>query len=97
MSLDKPIARTIDEPARIIGFAPLELSACALFYAVLSPVLKGVPFAPLISLTIALLLGSSILILNRTRPPAHGVFYLLQLLRPKVVSVMGFGIERGHS
>lgn len=90
MNLQKSIARSIDDPARILGFAPLELASCALFYALLSPVLKGVPFAPLISLVTSLALGTCLLFLNRTHPPAHGVLFILQMFRPKVVSVMAF-------
>ena len=95
MSLEKTIARTVDDQARILGFAPLELASCALFYSVLSPVLKGIPFAPLISLVTSLFLGSLILLLNRVYPPAHGILFIIQLFRPRAVSVMPFGLGGG--
>jgi hypothetical protein len=95
INLEKPIARSLDDQARILGFAPLELAACALFYSVLSPVLHGIPFAPLISLASAFSMGASVLFLNRTHPPAHGILFVLKLFRPNVTAVMPFGTPAG--
>jgi len=93
MSLVKPIARNLDEPTRIVGLSPMELASCAVFYAVLSPLLRGVPFSALISLVAAFGFAGCFLVLNRSFPPSHGVFFVLQLFRPKVASVMPFGLE----
>lgn len=93
MDLNRPIARTLDEPARIAGLAPLELASCAVFYAVLSPILRGVPFAALISLTASIGLAISMIVLNRTYPPSHGILLLLQWMRPAVTTVSDFGLE----
>jgi hypothetical protein len=94
MNLEKPIARSIDDSARIMGFSPIELASCALFYAIIDPVLKGIPFSPLIALVIALSLGSVLLFLNRNFPPAHGILFILHLFRERVVSVMPFCLEK---
>ena len=93
MSLVKTIARNLDEPARIVGLSPLELASCAVFYAVLSPLLRGIPFSGLLSLVAAFGFAGVFLILNRSFPPSHGVFFVLQLFRPKVNPVMAFGSE----
>ena len=93
MNLEKPIARSLDLPARIMGFSPIELASCALFYAIISPVLKGIPFSPLIALVSSLTLGSALLFLNRTFPPAHGILFILHLFRERVISVMPFGLD----
>lgn len=91
MSLQKPIARTLDEPARILGLTPLELASCAVFYAVVSSMLKGVPFGALLSLVIAGGVAATLVILNRTYPPHHGPLFLLSLVRPGVAPVMPIG------
>jgi hypothetical protein len=91
MELSRSIARNLDEPARILGLSPLELASCAVFYAILSIVLKGVPLATLLSFGIAATLGVTVLILNRTYPPHHGVFFIMHLLRSSITPVMAFG------
>lgn len=94
MDLNRPIARNLDEPARIVGLTPLELAACAVFYAILSPILRGVPLAALLSLLLSLGLAVTLLVLNRRYPPNHGAFLILSWLRPRVISVMPFGQHR---
>jgi len=93
MSLQQRIPRSLEEPARILGLTPIELAACALAYAIISPVLRGVPFSALLSLGLALGVGISLLILNRTKPPQHGLLYLLQWLRPRITLITPFGME----
>lgn len=93
-SLPRSIPRTFDDPVRILGLAPMELAACALTYALLSPALRGVPFATVLSLTLSLSVGLGLLILNRAFPPAHGIYYFLWILRPKIHLGMGFGPSR---
>ena len=93
MDLARPIARNLDDPARIMGLSPLELAGCALVYSILSPALRGVPFSALISLVLMGAMGCALVILNRTRPPYHGLYLVLQLFRPKVTSVMSFGLR----
>ena len=82
--LSYPVARSLDEAPRILGLSPTELAASALFYAVLSPVLRGVPFAALISLILTSALTLTLLALGRTYPPNHGLFWGLRLLRPGI-------------
>lgn len=96
MSLQQKIPRNLEEPARILGLTPMELAACALAYAIISPVLRGVPFSALLSLVIALSVGVSLLILNRTKPPQHGLLFILQLLRPRITLITPFGMEEKH-
>lgn len=93
VDLNRPIARNLDEPMRIVGLSPLELASCAVFYASLSPLLRGVPFSALLSLGLAGALGVTLLILNRTFPPMHGLYWLLQMVRPRVTPVMAFGSD----
>jgi hypothetical protein len=93
MPLVQPIPRNLEEPARILGLSPLELAACALTYAILSPLLRGVPFSAFVSLLLSLSLAAVIFTLNRTQAPFHGVFVLLKAFRPRMVPVMSFGKE----
>jgi hypothetical protein len=86
--MTKPIARNIDDPAKILGLAPLEIASLGVFYAILSSVLRGVPFAALLCLIAIGALAALILTLNRLSPPMHGVFLLLTILRPGVTPVM---------
>lgn len=88
VDLNRPISRNLDEPARIVGLSPLELASCAVFYSILSMVLKRVPFSALLSLVTAASLAAVILILNRTYPPYHGIFFIMHLFRPSVTPIM---------
>lgn len=85
--LSYSVARNLDEPPRILGLSPVELAASALFYAILSPVLRGVPFSALFSLGLSAALAATLLILGRTYPPNHGLFWGLRMLRPGVIWV----------
>ncbi|MGK5083417.1 hypothetical protein WDW37_08920 [Bdellovibrionota bacterium FG-1] len=85
--LSYPVARTLDEPPRILGLSPTELAASALFYAILSPVLRGVPYSALLSLVLSAGLTVTLLILGRTYPPNHGLFWGLRMVRPGVTWV----------
>jgi hypothetical protein len=91
--LSRPIPRTLDDPSRILGLSPLELAVSALSYAILSPILRDVPFGAALSLSISLSVGIGLLVLNRTYPPSHGLFLLLRLFRPQIRPAMGFGIN----
>jgi hypothetical protein len=93
MSLQQRIPRTLEEEAKIFGLSPVELASCALSYSVVNPILRGVPFAALLSLTISILVGITMMILNRTYPPKHGLLYVLQLFRPRVTMITSFGLE----
>lgn len=86
--MNKPIARNIDEPAKILGLAPLELASLGVIYAILSSVLRGVPFSALLALILIGVLAAVILTLNRISPPFHGLFLILQSVRPSVTPVM---------
>jgi hypothetical protein len=88
--MNKPIARNIDEGAKILGFAPLEIALLGVLYAILSSVLRGVPFSALLALGGIALLAGVILTLNRIYPPQHGIFFLLRLIRPPVTPVMRY-------
>ncbi len=90
MSVAKSIPRNLEDPARILGLTPMELASCALIYAAASALLRGVPFSALLSLGMGLGLAAILLILNRTRPPQHGVFWCLQKLRQPILPVMPF-------
>ena len=90
MPFAKPLPRNLEEPARILGLTPMELASCALIYAGAGSVLRGVPFSALLSLGVGLGLAVTLFILNRTKPPLHGVFWCLQKLRPPVLPVMPF-------
>ena len=92
--LSRPIPRTLDDPARILGLSPVELAVSALSYALLSPVLKGVPFSAPLSLGLSLGAGIGLLILNRTFPQSHGLFYCLKLFRPRIYLAAEFGLSR---
>jgi hypothetical protein len=96
MSLNQRIPRNLEDPARILGLSPVELAACALSYSFVSPLLRGVPFAALLSLTISLAVGLTMLVLNRTYPPNHGILKLLQIFRPRVTLITPFGLEEKH-
>ena len=91
MVLAKPVPRSLEEPARIFGLTPMELASCALTYAGASSLLRGVPFSALLSLGVGFGLAVTLLILNRTKPPFHGVFWCLQKLRQPVLPVMPLG------
>ncbi|GEM_PF-2796401 len=90
MELVSKIARNLDEPAKILGFTPIELAFTAILYAVLNMTLKGVPLASLLSFGFAASAAVAILILNRTYPQHHGLFFILQLIRPRVRWVSEF-------
>jgi hypothetical protein len=92
MSLVRPIARNLDESTRIVGLSPIELGSCAIFYSIFSPILKGVPLAPLISLAASGLLAITVMLFNRNFPPYHAFFLIFQWFRPSVVSVMQFDL-----
>ena len=91
MAFAKPVPRNLEEPARIFGLTPMELASCALTYAGVSSFLRGVPFSALLSLGAGSGLALTLIILNRTKPPFHGVFWCLQKLRQPVLPVMPFG------
>lgn len=91
MLIVKTVPRNLEEPARIFGLTPIELASCALTYAGASSLLRGVPFSALLSIGIGLGLAVTLLILNRTKPPLHGLFWCLKLLRHPVLPVMPFG------
>ncbi len=88
MSLLRNVPRNLEEPARIFGMTPVELAACALTYALTSSLLRGLPFSTLLSLGAGVGLAGTILILNRTRPPSHGLFAIMAMARPAVTPVM---------
>ena len=94
MNLNFPVARHLDDPPRILGLSPQELAASALFYALLSPVLRGVPFAALLSIGLTATLTVTLVILGRTFPPNHGLFSLLRGLRHPVVWIMPLKLEK---
>ena len=94
MAIVRPIPRNLEEPARIMGLTPIELAACALTYAGSSSLLRGLPFSALLSLAVGIGLAITLLILNRTKPPLHGLFWCLQKLRQPVLPVMPFGKEK---
>lgn len=96
MAINQKIPRNLEDPARILGLSPIELAAVALSYSFISPILRGVPFSALLSLGISSLAGITLLILNRTYPPNHGLFYLLQLFRPRVRLICAFGLKEKH-
>ncbi len=91
MAVVRPVPRNLEEPARILGLTPMELASCALTYAGASSLLRGVPFSALISFGVGLGLAVTLLVLNRTRPPHHGVLWCLQKLRRPVLPVMPEG------
>jgi hypothetical protein len=96
--LSRTIPRTLDDPTRILGLSPIELAACALSYALLSPTLRGVPFSALLSLGLSFTVGLTLLTLNRTYPPSHGLYYCLKLFRPGFHLAMSFGFnKKDHS
>ena len=86
--ITQSIPRSLDEPARIMGVTPVELTVCAVFYAVTSMILQGVPFGALLSLLIAAAAGATIFILNRSFPPQHGAHFVLALFRAPVSPVL---------
>lgn len=88
MSLSRTVARNLDEPPRIVGLSPLELASCAITYAVLSPLLRGVPLAALLSLVISVGVAATLLIMNRTYPPDQALLFVLSVFRPRVTGVM---------
>lgn len=93
MSLQQKIPRNLEDQVKILGLSPIELATCALSYSIISPFLSGVPFSALLSLIISFGIGLTLMILNRTYPPQHGLFYCLKLFRPKLISVMAFGLK----
>ncbi len=88
MDLNFPVARHLDDPPKILGLSPTELASSALFYATVSPILRGVPLAALLSLGLTAVLTTTLVVLGRTFPPQHGLFILLRLFRPGVTWVM---------
>ena len=88
MDLSFPVARHLDDPPRILGLSPNELAASALFYAGVSPILRGVPLAALLSLGLTAVLTTTLVILGRTFPANHGLFTVLRLFRPGITWVM---------
>lgn len=94
MALVKPVPRNLEESARILGLTPTELAACALIYAGASSLLRGVPFSALLALGVGLGFALTLLILNRTRPPQHGVHWCLQRMRQPILSVMPLGRDK---
>jgi hypothetical protein len=53
-----------------------------------------VPFSTLIALGIGFGLAITLLILNRTKPPQHGAFWCLKLLRRPVTPVMSLTFDK---
>ena len=82
------VPRSLEEPARIFGLTPMELAACAITYAAVSTILRGVPFSALLSLLVGVGLAVTMWTFNRVRPPLHGLFYLLAMQRKAVTPVM---------
>jgi hypothetical protein len=95
MSAARPVPRSLEEPARILGLAPMELASCALTYAGASSLLRGVPFSAFLALGVGFGLAITLLILNRTKLPQHGVFWCLQKLRRPILPVMPLGKDSG--
>jgi hypothetical protein len=93
MNLNFSVARHLDDPPKIIGLSPNELASSALFYAGVSPILRGVPLAALLSLGLTALLTTTLVILGRTFPANHGLFVLLRLFRPGVSWIMPMKLE----
>ena len=91
MGVVKPVPRNLEEPARIFGLTPIELAACALTYAGASSLLRGVPFSALLALGVGFGLAITLLILNRTKPPQHGLHWCLRKVRQPVLPVMTNG------
>ena len=87
MALIQSVPRNLEEPARIFGLTPIELAACALTYAGSNSLLRGVPFSALLSLGIGVGAAITLFILNRVKPPQHGLFLILACLRPAVTWV----------
>jgi len=85
----RSVPRNLEEPARIFGLSPIELASCALTYATSNTLLRGIPFSSLLSLGVGIGLAVIIFTLNRTKPPFHGLFFLLSLLRNPITPVMG--------
>ncbi len=94
MAIIKPIPRNLEEQARIFGLTPMELAASALTYAGASSILRGVPFSALLSLGVGFGLAVTLLILDRTKPPLHGVFWCLKQIRQSAFMVMP--LEKGR-
>ena len=88
MDLSFPVARHLDDPPRILGLSPNELAASALFYAGVSPILRGVPLAALLSLGLTAVLTTTLVILGRTFPRITGYLPCLGFLRPGITWVM---------
>lgn len=86
--LQKPIARTLDDPPRLFGMAPLEIAACAVSYAILNTILRGVPFSALFSLGTAALAAITLRIVNLTCPPDHALHWLMFMVRPGALPIV---------
>ncbi len=93
MELSFPVARNLDDPPRILGLTPTELAVSALFYALVSPLLRGVPFSAMLSFLLSFALGAVLMVLGRTYPPNHGLFWILHFLRPQVTWVSPMRLE----
>ena len=88
MNLSKPIARTLDDSARILGLSPFEIASCAAAYAVSSVALRGVPFSALLALGGATAAAVTLRVVNLTKPPEHAIHWIMHLVRPDVLPVM---------
>jgi hypothetical protein len=69
----------------------MELAASALIYAGASSLLRGLPFSSFLALGIGVGVAVTQFILNRVRPPLHGLFWILSMLRPPITQVMNSG------
>jgi len=87
------IPRNLETSVKIMGLTPVELATCAVFYAFSSSLLRGIPFSFLLAIGLSLGLGGLLYFLNRSYPPFHGVYRLLQAFRKPVTPIMGFGKE----
>lgn len=92
-NLVQRVPRNLEEPARIFGLAPMELATSALIYAGASTLLRGIPFSSFLALGVGVGFAVTLFILNRTKPPLHGVFWLLAAVRKPITPVMPFGKE----
>jgi hypothetical protein len=87
MALVQNVPRNLEAPARILGLTPIELAACALLYAAMSSIFRGIPFSAFLSLGVSVGAAITLFSLNRLKPPQHGLFFILACLRPAVTWV----------